>query len=315
MEQLERRPERFREGQSAESQASEPGWSETNSEARTFEPGWMDNRGEKLRPRPPRKRRSGLWIFAIIGILVLLGAAFTFNTHPSERTAKTISHATKSQTFTVSGTPKVNIHNNIGQVVVHQGDGNNVIVNVSQSVNDALDDADTIPGNNIGSTQIKTVQDGDIINVTNSGLFSASDRNDTQDAILDITVPAASDIQIDNQAGNIKIEGVNGQVKASTKIGEIDAENVTLKGDSSLETQAGAIIFNGKLDSTSTDLFNTKTGKVDVTLPNDAAFQLQTSTKIGKVNNEFGGSNAGSGQQAQLKIKTQIGEINLHKGS
>lgn len=122
-----------------------------------------------------------------------------------------------------------------------------------------------------------------------------------------ITLTAAS--------GSIRMQQINGQVNATTFSGDVIANNVSLSGNSLLQTQNGSVRFSGSLNPRGTYKMQTTSGDVDLTLPGNAAFTLDASTGSGNVENAFGDTTIGTTPRAQLSLHTQNGSIAVVKGA
>ena len=59
--------------------------------------------------------------------------------------------------------------------------------------------------------------------------------------------------------------------------------------------------------------FQTGGGKMNLRLPDDAAFSLDAKTGGGTIHNEFGGNEVGNGPHAPLKLRTGGGGIRISR--
>lgn len=55
-------------------------------------------------------------------------------------------------------------------------------------------------------------------------------------------------------------------------------------------------------------------GSINVSLPENASFHLDASTKNGRANNDFGSDDVGSSPHPTLKLRSENGSIEVHKG-
>jgi Putative adhesin len=115
--------------------------------------------------------------------------------------------------------------------------------------------------------------------------------------------------------GSIKVNGITGQLKAVTQNGDITVQQAALSGQSVLQTKFGSVNFTGDIDPNGTYTMETQSGNVDLTLPANAAFQLQTSINSGSVQNEFGSNSVGSAPQAQIVISIGSGSVIIKKAA
>jgi len=282
------------------------------------EPGQMQ--GGNFRQRPYRRRGRGPWFWIILAIIIisLMSGGFgsrggfdfgrdRFGNAPIE----------KPQDFLVNGQPTVVINDTSGAVNVTVGKSNTDVI--IQPVN----------GNNLfgnpNSIQPNISQNGNTINAS---------VPDGQQGSVDftVTVPQGSNLQLQRVAGDITVNGVDGQMTLTTNNGSINASNDVLSGQSTMKSNSGDITFNGTIGTGGSYQFQTSgNGSVDLTVPSTPAFQLNASTNSGSINpNGLPGVNvqdnsSGSGQKVNgdvggssqvqktnVTINTDSGDINLH---
>jgi Putative adhesin len=87
-----------------------------------------------------------------------------------------------------------------------------------------------------------------------------------------ITVPPATDLQINTNAGTITVNGISGKMSLISNAGTINATQDTLTGNSTFRTNAGSINFNGSIGSTGTYDFETNAGSINLTLTGSPNF-------------------------------------------
>ena len=80
-----------------------------------------------------------------------------------------------------------------------------------------------------------------------------------------------------------------------------------------METNYGSVRYAGSIDPQGTYTFKTINGNVNLTLPGNAAFQLQATTGSGSVNNEFGSALVGQGQRAQIMVNVTNGSVVVNR--
>ena len=203
-------------------------------------------------------------------------------------------------------------------------------------------------GDNTKDIQLVAVQNGDTISITVPET-SAFPLSGIGEANLDISVPQKTNVRLNDQSGTVDIEDINGQINAATGSGDIQARdvagqitlhtdsgsintesingivglstnsgniemrNASLQGPSTLNVDSGSIQFDGTLDPHGTYDFETASGSIDVALPQNSAFHLDTGTNSGVLSNEFGNNDVGSNPRAHLTLKTGSGSIDIHK--
>jgi len=266
------------------------------------EPGSQQWNAGKIYPqsRPPRRRRAR-WGWIIVAVLVFIfafggmisyGVSSAFNAMPHS-SASFVTQAPR--TFIVNNArPTLDVNVNAATVHIHTGSGTSVTVEASTP----------------SDQPVESTQQGNTINVQEQGRsgLPMGDKN----ANVDITAPAGTDIQLKAGAGEIDINGINGQVNVNTGAGAINVNQSTLSGQSSLHTGVGAIKFNGSLDPTGSYRMDTGVGSVDVTLPANAAFDL---TGDSNISNDFGSRTVGNASQPSLDLHSGLGKVSLHKGA
>jgi hypothetical protein len=166
---------------------------------------------------------------------------------------------------------------------------------------------------------------------------------------IDVTVPASDELQVHTGKGSITLNGLLGNVLATTNNGSlvvkncqgymnlnvgvgsisvsrfsgqlvttvyqgnIEASQVQLNGQSSALASSGAITLNGVLDRHGEYHFNTNDGPVNLALPETSAFHLAIDSSFGAVTNDFGQLVHGKQPQAMITINTGLGAFSLHK--
>lgn len=248
---------------------------------------------------PGRQRRNRRWLWALLIVIVILvlliGGSFASNSLGSR------SQSLARQTFSVSGTPNLVINDAAGVVKIHQGSGNNVVI-----------DATARGGllSNLGSATVGARQDGNTINILvgqNGNIFNHGSVD------LDITLPANSNIQATVNAGNLDVNGVSGQMNLDVSAGELDFENGTIAGQSTFADAAGAINFDGSIAPNGNYIFKNSAGAINLTLPSTVAFTIDASSRFGKITNDFGTNTVGSNPTSQVHVQTVVGAVNIHQ--
>jgi hypothetical protein len=210
-----------------------------------------------------------------------------------------------AQTFSDSGTPTLVIQGNAASINVHAGSSNSIVVQATKHISGI--------GTNLNDITENATQNDQTITVTTTTKEANAFMGGSEEVNLDIAVPATVNTQVKVQAGKLVVNGTSGQFTVNADAADVEMDNVTLKGQSQVIAQAGKISFTGTLDPQSNDLFKTQAGDIDLTLPDNAAFNLKTSVNFGKVSNEFGSNSVGSAPQAQLEIDTNAGNVAIHK--
>lgn len=121
-------------------------------------------------------------------------------------------------------------------------------------------------------------------------------------------------IQLMSVNGSIKANNVNGPLQAITQNGDVVVGGAMLDGQSTLETTNGSVHFDGSIDPQGTYKMMTNRGNIDLTLPANAAFQVDASTHSGSIHNTFGNTVIGSAPRASMIINIgNGGSITINK--
>jgi len=153
-----------------------------------------------------------------------------------------------------------------------------------------------------------------------------------------VSVPAETDLNLENRAGRLEVAGVNGTivaessagrinmqdcegtVNARTKAGSINLKNVS--GTVTARSSAGSIKFDGAL-SNGENWFRTSVGSIDITLQGEPDLAVEASTSLGSIkcipeltdarykrNRHIGRIGAGTGR---LVAETKTGSITIRQ--
>ncbi len=239
-------------------------------------------------PHRRRSRRGPRWFIWLIGclltalLLVLLacalvgglvmGIAFKL---ANEVTAT----ATATQSFVVTDTPSLDIHNASGRMQVQPGAPGNVTVQMTKTARDASLNAARADLDNI---TVNATQTGDQITISTSlqdeGFFAGSSSVN-----LLITVPPNANITADVPAGDIQISGVSGQMELTGGAGDVTLQGMTLSDGSRIHVATGSVTFQGTIAPNATVDLSVSTGDVTLQLPADTVAQLDARTNIGNI--------------------------------
>jgi hypothetical protein len=240
------------------------------------------------------------------------GTAHMSSTAPGQSTTHISkaapSHATASgnsisQSFVVQGTPTLVINNDAGEIHITSGGSGSVAVTATKYSSDG----------NTADMTVTFSQSGNTIYIT--GRLPQQSGNVNRHIDFAITTPSTTNVQVNTKAGLIQMQGLSGQMAINAAAAEIDMQQVALQGQSTFQTTANAINFQGSLDPHGSDTFDSTAGSIDLTLPSNASFELNISSFIGTVDNQFGGDVVGSPPYAQVAIKTVVGQITIQKGA
>lgn len=95
------------------------------------------------------------------------------------------------------------------------------------------------------------------------------------------------DIATDTGAGNIDIDESSGKITAATGAGNIDIDDAAVTGSSKLNSGAGNVNFDGKIDELSSFNISTGMGNVDFKVPENSKMSLEVDTGVGNLSGSF----------------------------
>lgn len=253
--------------------------------------------GQKIYPQAPR-RRGLRALLLIIGLLVLLGGASYLSTSVLSKT-----FVFPQQSLPVSGTPTLVINGPVGNVKIHSGSSNSVVINATEH-GDLFSNLST---NDV--TVAPAPESNDIVVQTEDG----SSMFDHKHIDLDIALPSTSNIRVIIPIGSLDINGISGQMNLQMYVGALHFENGTIEGQSTFKNETGEITFDGAIASHGTYNFEDNTGTINLTLPSNSSFALNASVNPGKLNNDFGSNTVGPQPSSQVYVHTNTGNVNIHK--
>lgn len=264
------------------------------------------------------RRNRNLWIIvAVIAVLLCICAVVTaaliaagvgwFATAPvfQEGGIGRVTEATEG-VYAVGPAPMLEIDNFAGDVTVRAGESGQirVIVEKKAASSEGLDRIRVDLEERDNGLRIRTSR--------------SSTRIATESVDIEVFVPDDARLTLDTGAGNVQVEGVQGEIWAHTGAGNVEVWGAT--GPITLETGAGNIDYDGQPQGDAT--FDTGAGNITLRLPADANLALDLETGIGDIDlgafavqgdtsgNDVQGT-LGTGQGANLKAETGAGNIDL----
>ncbi|GHO72038.1 hypothetical protein KSC_109300 [Ktedonobacter sp. SOSP1-52] len=299
--------------------------------------GYRESKADYIQPPQRPQKRGSRFLGVLLVLLLLLGAGSLFGGHMlSSNTSGTL----PAHTFTLTGKDSLRVISTHGDVHIHQGNTNTVVVTATKHT--------PILGNLGDNLKVDYTQNGNAITVQVEGNSSGFLFNSAS-IDLDITIPTTSDVDINDASGDITVSDITGQVKAETGSGDIEVTNVEgtttlktgsgdiqasgisgtadiqsgsgdvdledahLQGKSVLHTGSGDIRFDGSLNANGDYTLESGSGDIDVTLPADSALQFSLHSGHADIKNDFDTESVGNGPRAPVSIRTGSGDINIHK--
>lgn len=282
----------------------------------------------QARGRASKRVWRGIGLVFLVLSLALVGCSgitVTVNNVPSPTPTNVAPGVARGSTQVLKEThmfqptdhPTLVIINPVGYVHIKAGNTASVMVTKQSSTN-------------VHDIKVNYSQHGNTMNVT----VNIPETNIIQDgsvrierADIDMTMPSQSDIQVTDTVGEIGVNGIQGALHLRDSTGRIYANQVDLVGDSELTTDVGDVSFKGTVGLRGHYSFRSKTGNVEVALPQNAIFRVNATTQTGQISSEFaavnvkqdspvGGSargDVGASPQAVVTLGTFVGEIHLEK--
>ena len=235
-------------------------------------------------------------------------------------------------TSITAGSEIIDLHSDFGPVILKKAGGKDITLD-SNSGNITLSEV-RATGDLTASTDFGNIEfdNGSSISLTlntKSGRIELTSVNVNGQLLVtdefgDLTLEKvnAKSYDIDMSSGSIKVDGVQGEVKAHTKFGNItvtNAKNATLD----LFTQSGTIDFEGTLGD-GPHTIHSDFGGIEITLPADTALNVDLETEFGKIKSDIpisivltdeltkshwaGTTNDGG---AEFKVSTKSGDITI----
>lgn len=162
------------------------------------------------------------------------------------------------------------------------------------------------------------------LNVSQDGsevtISGASRKSDDGEYKIELPAKVKLVIEYDSyQAGDIKVRDMSGEVEASSKVGDLEFENITGPLVANSLSSDISIVFTSVSQASPTDVSSTS-GDVDVSLPENTKGNFQMKTVSGEVYTdldfEFGGEEGrskrwGGGMSAEATLNGGGVQINL----
>ncbi len=98
-----------------------------------------------------------------------------------------------------------------------------------------------------------------------------------------ITAPLRTDVEIEMDAGEVSLSGVEGDVDIATDVGRVKVADVLVRDELVVETEVAEINFGGALTSGASYLLTSDIGAIRMTLPANSAFAIDATSNVGAV--------------------------------
>jgi Putative adhesin len=242
-------------------------------------------------------------VLLVTGACVVLGVAMDnlFITLANEKTATD----NGSQSFTVTGTPSIVLHDTVGTITIQTGSAGSVLVQTTRTARDTTSQA---AQSDLADITVTETQSGGTITIETQTSGTSSITRQL-DADFIITVPPTANLDLE------------------TDVGDVSTEGVTFAGSSRIVATTGTVDVSGSLGESASLDVEVTTGDARLTLPSATSAHLDASTNTGSVNltgwsvpvTQHGlGATAtgdlGTAPQAQLTIRVTTGSIDISAG-
>lgn len=184
---------------------------------------------------------------------------------------------TETHEYTVAAAPTLDLRNNAGHVTVKQGPDAQVVVQVTKKARGGLFRA--FSESDLDKVIVTVSQEGDRIVVNTERSSRAFLKHVEID--LDITTPATSNVALQLNAGNARMNDVRGTLNVRVNAGNFGAEGITCVGDGRFEINAGNLDFAGTIERGASLDVQVNAGIARLRLPANTPVTLDAKTTAG----------------------------------
>ena len=217
-----------------------------------------------------------------------------------------------SESFEVSGTPRVVVETFNGSIQVTTGAGHTIKADVTKrgagSTKSAAQD-------DLKNIEVTMTQDGNTVRIIARRMNQPFNTGNSG-AQADVQVPAGAILELATSNGQLSVNGATGDVTGRTSNGRIDVEGsqgrlkldtsngtIEVNSDSAIvtaKTSNGQIIFTGTL-AQGDHSFISSNGRITLTLPPGSSFRVTADTSNGRVTSDFAIKPSGGSDEKNLR--------------
>jgi hypothetical protein len=225
---------------------------------------------------PTYVRIIGIVLAATIGLstlaFIVLGAVSFLSVRVEDSTTRT---------FTVSGTPRLVVQSDVGDLHIASSAGNGVTVRTVRHASALTNDfAQRI----LRQMTTEANQNGDSISITTHLPGFNESIGVTQISMsVYITLPRTANLDIRSDVGDVDVQGVAGTITIAGTTSDIRLSDTTLVGASTLRANVGDINCSCTLADSASLHLSTITGDIVLSLPSATSASLTASTTTGNV--------------------------------
>jgi DUF4097 and DUF4098 domain-containing protein YvlB len=192
--------------------------------------------GRPIYPGWQSRRRTPWRLLAICAIALVV--AWTIFSLTGGLSLTSMQKTLPTRAFSLSGHGTLVVNEINGNVHIHPGDTNQIIVRGSEHAV-GLESS-------LNNLQVQYAQSGNTVTVSSSENWALAGDSELS---LDITVPASIDITIHNSSADATIDGITGPIDASASSGNLELNDTN--GPLNLNTSSGDISLNNEHGSVS----------------------------------------------------------------
>lgn len=205
----------------------------------------------------------------------------------------------------------------VGKIEISSWDKNEISVNAIK-INNGFKDRQELM-DELNNIEIQYNQDGDKYAVK---VFLPKFKDNGLSVDLSVSVPkTVTAYNIENEVGDIELSDLSGNIDGSGGVGKVDMSDCSgsinfnvatgdiqlrkcsLKGSCNISGATGRLLFDGTIDNSGTYNLTTNVGLLEITLPKDAAFDIDASSDVG-------GISCGFKVDGELKKTKASGKVN-----
>lgn len=210
------------------------------------------------------------------------------------------------RTFPAGEEPTLRVDNFAGNVTVRTTDADQFRVTITReaATQSGLDRITVDLMEQDGGLEIRSSRPGPAVDIASVD--------------IEVLAPADTEVDLDTNAGNFRIEGIEGEVRAHTNAGNVRVTGSV--GPVALSTNAGEIDYAG--EPSGRCRFDSSAGSITLRLPADVDAEVELDTGIGTI--DLGGFDVegnvsrtavdgviGTGEDATIEASTGAGSITL----
>lgn len=272
--------------------------------------------GMRQRPRTPRWIRIVAGVLAtIMGVaicaLVAVGVIQLVGIRAGDSSTRTLALSAR--------TPHVSIQNDAADLHIATTGENSITVRTERwATAITYDQAQQA----LARMTTEVRQDGDAVTIT---VRTAQLHAGSQELTLYVTVPQRTDLAVRTDAGHVHVRDITGNLSLETGAGNLNLDDVSLMGASSLRTGSGDIACRCALADAASVTVNADAGNIDLTLPQVTRATLWVVTDTGNISIasawqiEVIGRTAGASANGELaphptgtiSVQTKSGDVSV----